>query len=73
MTSRYIKAPTVYVIQHQREKADFSDAVVDLKSPWVFMTHIEAERAFKNAAGHRRLIKFDLGNKDSAPIELKRV
>lgn len=63
----------VYAIQRQGEAADFSDGWFNFNTPWVFTTLEEAEAAFKNAFGHRRLVKVATKAGEEDLTELKRV
>ena len=61
----------VYFIQYQREKADFSDGVAD---SFLYRSLEEAEAAFRDAGGHRRLLTVPADAEINAQVqELKRV
>jgi len=63
----------VYAIQRQGEAGDFSDGWFNTRSPWIFTNLEEAEAAFKDACGHRRLVKVATTEDEADLTELKRV
>ena len=63
----------IYAIQKQGEKDDFSDGYINTREPWAFSSLEEAETAFKNAHGHRRLVKVATRANEPDLTEIKRV